>query len=168
MVKRGVNPHRRLFAAGKPRPSALIEARYIRCRGAGVFPDGGQIFLDDFKPGPLSSRRGPQPPDLRADPFRCCRLWGSCMGALAENMPGSRCGPVPVGWTSVKYIRHCFQRAATRSPPMKLKRLSRWPVSLSPKMTSVWSTPSIGRSVGMGPPMMRAKVGRKSMIENIA
>ena len=30
-------------------------------------------------------------------------------------MPGSRWGPMPVGWTSVKYMRHCFHRAATIS-----------------------------------------------------
>src|SRR6266481_5610169 len=69
------------------------------------------------------------------------------MGALAENMPGWRCGPVPVGCTSVKYMRHCFQRAATISAPMKVSRPSRLPVSLLPNSTSVWSTPSMGRSV---------------------
>ena len=51
---------------------------------------------------------------------------------------------------------------------MKLSRLSRWPVALLPNSTSVWSTPSIGRSVGILPPTMWAKVGKKSMIENIA
>src|SRR5260221_10667919 len=65
-------------------------------------------------------------------------------------------------------MRHCFQRTATRSPPMKLKRLSRCPITLLPSTTSVWFTPSIGRSVGTLPPTMLAKVGRKSMIENIA
>jgi hypothetical protein len=40
--------------------------------------------------------------------------------------------------------------------------------ALVPVMTSVWSTPSIGRSVGILPPTICAKVGRKSMIENIA
>ena len=49
------------------------------------------------------------------------------MGALAENMPGWRCGPMPVGCTSVKYTRHCFHRAATKSAPMKLNRFSRLP-----------------------------------------
>jgi len=42
------------------------------------------------------------------------------------------------------------------------------PVSLLPNNTSVWSTPSMGRLVGIFAPMMRAKVGMKSMIENIA
>src|SRR5207244_2882495 len=65
-------------------------------------------------------------------------------------------------------MRACFQRASTRSPPMKLKRLSRCPIALLPSKTSVWSTPSIGRSVGILPPTMWAKVGKKSMIENIA
>src|SRR6476469_7648811 len=90
------------------------------------------------------------------------------MGALAENMPGSRCGPMPVGWTSVKYMRHCFHRAATISAPMKVSRLSRFPVSLLQNSTSVWSTPSIGRSLGILLPMRRAKVGKKSIVENIA
>src|SRR6476661_5450970 len=90
------------------------------------------------------------------------------MGALAENMPGARWGPMPVGWTSVKYMRHCFHRAATISAPMKVSRLSRFPVSLLPNSTSVWSTPSIGRSLGILLPMRRAKVGKKSIVENIA
>ena len=90
------------------------------------------------------------------------------MGALAENKPGSRWGPMPVGCTSVKYMRHCFHRTATKSAPMKVSRLSRLPVSLLPSSTSVWSTPSIGRSVGILLPMRRAKVGKKSMVENIA
>ena len=51
---------------------------------------------------------------------------------------------------------------------MKVSRLSRLPVSLWPNSTSVWSTPSIGRSVGILLPMRRAKVGKNSMVENIA
>ena len=38
---------------------------------------------------------------------------------------------------SVKYTRHCFQRAATKSAPMKVNRLSRCPFSLFPRSTSV-------------------------------
>ena len=52
--------------------------------------------------------------------------------------------------------------------PMKVNRFSRWPTVLLPNSTSLWSTPSIGRSVGILPPTMLASVGMKSMIENMA
>ena len=61
----------------------------------------------------------------------------AAMVALVDNSPGIRSGPTPVGCTSVKYTRHCFQRAATRSGPMKLSRLWRCPISLLLSRTSV-------------------------------
>ena len=49
-----------------------------------------------------------------------------------------------------------------------VKRLSRFPASLLPNSTSVWSMPSMGRSVGIFAPTTWAKVGMKSIMENIA
>ena len=45
--------------------------------------------------------------------------------------------------------------------PMKDSKLSRLPILLLPNSTSVWSTPSMGRSVGILLPMSVAKLGKE-------
>jgi hypothetical protein len=90
------------------------------------------------------------------------------MGALAENMPGSRWGPMPVGWTSVKYMRHCFHRAATNIGTDEGQQAVAVP-GLARAEQHVGLVDAIDRrSVGVLLPMRRVKVGKKSIVENIA
>ena len=140
--------------------------------GAGGFG----YCLSDSKYLSTTSNIGPNVHPKSAPTCRssCGSIWilysfgYPAMGALEENIPGWRCGPIPVGCTSVKYIRHSFHRTAIRFAPTKVSRLPRLPVLLLPNRTSLWSTPSIGRSDDSFAPMRLAKVGKKSMIENIA
>jgi len=77
------------------------------------------------------------------------------MGALAENMPGSRWGPMPVGWTSVKYTRHCFHRAPEGGVGVSVTELQ--------DVTKGWSA---NRSI-LGQPVYNEKDERVGSVDDI-
>ena len=103
---------------------------------------------DRRRRGSASRRREVVGGDWRVGSFR-----GGGFPALAAKGPGAE-GSCSVG-------RHCSRRAAT----MKVSGELRLPVALLPASASVWSTPSMARSFA---PMMAAKVGGKSISENMA
>ena len=64
------------------------------------------------------------------------------------------CGRILVRWQGCSIGR---QRTAARCAPMNVSRLSRLECACSPRRCAVWSTPSMGRSSGSAPSMMRER-----------